>query len=62
VFVTRAEKLNDTGCWQAVAHGAVRSMQAVCLTDIPPEVGVSPEHLLTIPNLALIGFLRIPRS
>ncbi len=60
--VTRAEKLNDTGCWQADAHGAVRSWQAVCSSVIPPEAGAYPGHLPPIPNLALLGFLRIPRS
>lgn len=30
---TGAEQLNNTGCWWAAAHGAVRSYQAVALNE-----------------------------
>ncbi len=57
---TGAEKLNDTGCWLAAAHCAVRSFRAVCLTEVPPETGVSTRRALSS-TLAVLGFLRTPR-
>ena len=58
---TGAEKLNDTGCWQAAAHCAVRSFRAVCLTNFPLETGVSYRRVLSTSSLAVLGFLRTPR-
>ena len=31
--LTGAEKVIDTGCWRAAAHGAVRSHRAVALNE-----------------------------
>lgn len=58
---TGAENLH-TGCWQAAAHCVARSFRAVCLRELPLEAGVSDRHALPTSTLAVLGFLRIPRS
>jgi hypothetical protein len=59
---TGAEKLDDTGCWQAAAHCVARSFQAVCLRKFPLEAGVCNRRALPTSSLAVLGFLRTPRS
>lgn len=59
---TGAEKLDDTGCWQAAAQCVARSFRAVCLREFPLEAAVCNKHALPTSNLAVLGFLRIPRS
>lgn len=59
---TGAEKLDDTGCWQAAAQCVARSFRVVCLREFPLEAGASNKYALPTSSLAVLGFLRIPRS
>ena len=58
--LTGAENNSDTNCWQAAAFFEKRSRRAGCVMKLPLEAGVRATRTATS-NLAVLGFLRIPR-
>lgn len=54
--LTGAEKLNDTGCWQAAAQCVARSFRAVYLTAFPLISRRVDRDTLPSSNLAVLGF------
>ena len=50
--LTGAEQLNNTGCWRAATHGAVRSCRAVARTSLF-QARVSARHVVPPSYLAV---------